>query len=137
VADLLCCICWSSTVWKLYAMIQRFWNWIITRISRIYSSLNFSMNLLSFLSIVPMYLNFETCSNWFITYLYNTRSRVIEKLIVAQLVKKFSVFYETRRFITVFLRTCHWSLCWARWIQSTSLHPNSLWSISVLSTTYA
>jgi hypothetical protein len=37
------------------------------------------------------------------------------KLIAAQLVKKFRVFYGIRRFITVFTRTRQWSLSWARW----------------------
>jgi hypothetical protein len=35
-------------------------------------------------------------------------------------------FYGTRRFITVFTRTGHWSLSWARKIQSIPLHPISL-----------
>jgi hypothetical protein len=35
-------------------------------------------------------------------YQFNAEGIVIEKLIVAQLVKKFPVFYGTRRFITVF-----------------------------------
>jgi len=45
------------------------------------------------------------------------RSRVVlEKLIVTQLVKKFALFYRTRRFITVFTRIRHWSLsCSSRW----------------------
>jgi hypothetical protein len=38
-------------------------------------------------------------------------SRVLlEKLIVAQPVKKFPAFYGIRRFITVFTRDHHWSL---------------------------
>jgi hypothetical protein len=43
---------------------------------------------------------------------------ILEKLIVTQPVKKFPAFYGTRRFITVFTRSRHWSLSWARWIQS-------------------
>jgi hypothetical protein len=31
----------------------------------------------------------------------------LKKLIVIQVVKKFTAFYETKRFITVFTRTCH------------------------------
>jgi hypothetical protein len=54
-------------------------------------------------------------------------SRVcLEKLVVTQLVKKFPAFYGTRRFITVFTRARHWSLSWARCIQSTTFHPISL-----------
>jgi hypothetical protein len=30
----------------------------------------------------------------------------------------FPAFYGTRKFITVFTRDLHWSLSWARWIQS-------------------
>jgi len=42
-------------------------------------------------------------------------SRVLEKLIVAQPVKKFRAFYGTQRFITVVTSSRHWSICWARW----------------------
>jgi len=38
---------------------------------------------------------------------------------VTQLVKKFPAFYAIQRFITVLTRACHWSLSWARCIQST------------------
>jgi len=34
--------------------------------------------------------------------------------------------YGSRRFIIVFTRARHWSLCWVRWIQSTASHPISL-----------
>jgi hypothetical protein len=54
------------------------------------------------------------------------RSRVLAKTIVALLVKKFSVFYGTRSFITIFTRACHWILFWATW---SSPYPLSLWSI--------
>jgi len=33
--------------------------------------------------------------------------------------KKIPCLYETRRFIIVFTRARHWSLCWVKWIQST------------------
>jgi len=48
---------------------------------------------------------------------------LFEKLIIAQLVKKFTTFYWTWRFNTVFTRTHHWALAWVKLIQST---PNSL-----------
>jgi len=42
-------------------------------------------------------------------------SRVLlEKLTVSQLVKKFPAFYETRRFIIVFIWACHLSLSWVQ-----------------------
>jgi hypothetical protein len=53
-------------------------------------------------------------------------SRVLEKLTVAYLVKKFPAFYGTRRFITAFTRARPWSLPWVRLIQSTSSHPTTL-----------
>jgi hypothetical protein len=37
-------------------------------------------------------------------------SRVLEKLTVTQLVKKFPTFYGTQMFITVSTRAYHWSL---------------------------
>jgi len=61
-------------------------------------------------------------------------SRVLlKKLTVTQLVKKFSTFYGTWWFITMFTRACCWSLSWVRCIQSTPLHPVSLRSIPVSS----
>jgi hypothetical protein len=38
-------------------------------------------------------------------------------------------YFRSRSFITVFRRDRHWSLSWARWIQSIPLHPISLRSI--------
>jgi len=50
-------------------------------------------------------------SNMNVTNRSTTRIQVLlEKLTVTQLVKKFSAFYGTRRFITVFTRARHWSL---------------------------
>jgi hypothetical protein len=43
----------------------------------------------------------------------------LKKPTVAQPPKKFPEICGTRRFITVFTRALHWSLCWARWILST------------------
>jgi hypothetical protein len=48
-----------------------------------------------------------------------------------ELLKNFPAFYGTRRFINVFTRAFHWSLSWARPIQSV-LHPSSLRSILIL-----
>jgi hypothetical protein len=47
--------------------------------------------------------------------------------------QEFPNIYGTRRFITVFTNALHWSLSWARWIQSISLHPTSLRSSLILS----
>jgi hypothetical protein len=53
---------------------------------------------------------------------------------VVQLPKNLPAFYGTRRFITVFTRALHWSLFWARSIQSIPPHPISLRSTLILST---
>jgi hypothetical protein len=48
------------------------------------------------------------------TYLLTSWSRVLlEKLTCLQLVKKFPIFYGTRRFITLFTIASHLSLSWA------------------------
>jgi hypothetical protein len=56
---------------------------------------------------------------------------LLEKPPVTQLLKNFSIFYKTRRFITVFTRAL---LSWARSIESIPPHPISLRSILVLFT---
>jgi hypothetical protein len=48
---------------------------------------------------------------------------LLEKPPVAQLLKNLPTFYGTKRFITVFTRALHWSLSWARSIQSIPPHP--------------
>jgi hypothetical protein len=52
---------------------------------------------------------------------------------VAQLVKNFPTCYGTRSFITVFTRSRHWFLSWARSIQSIPPHCFSLRSVLILS----
>jgi hypothetical protein len=59
---------------------------------------------------------------------------LLEKLPIVQLLKNFPAFYGTRRLITVFTRALHWSLSWARSIQSIPSHSVSLRSILTLST---
>ena len=68
-------------------------------------------------------------------YLLTAWCRVLlEKLTGLQLVKKFSAFYGTRRFITALTNVRHLSLSWASPIQSTYPHPTSWRSILILST---
>jgi hypothetical protein len=55
------------------------------------------------------------------------------KLIVAQLVNKFSTFYENPRFVAMFTRVRHWTLLWARWIRFIYSHCIYLRSILRLS----
>ena len=59
---------------------------------------------------------------------------LLEKLTSLQLVKKFSVFHGTPRFITALTSVRHLSLTWASPIQSTCPHPTSWRSILILST---
>jgi len=33
---------------------------------------------------------------------------------------KLPTIYKIKRFIAVFTRNCHWSVCWSSWIKSTS-----------------
>ena len=70
------------------------------------------------------------------TFLITPCSRsLLGTLIGFQLVKKFPVFYGTRRFITAFTNARLLSLLWASLIQSILQHPTSwrfiiiLWSI--------
>jgi hypothetical protein len=61
-----------------------------------------------------------------------TSSRIVlRKPTVTQIVRRFPAFCGTRRFITVFTSR-HWSLSWARRIQSTTSDPSSLRSILIL-----
>ena len=70
-----------------------------------------------------------------LTYLLTPWCRVLlEKLTGLQLVKKFSAFHGTRRFITALTSVWHLSLTWASPIQSIYPHPTSWRSILILST---
>jgi hypothetical protein len=53
-----------------------------------------------------------------------------EKSSFAQLLKKLSIFYRTRRFIVMFTRALYWILTWATWIQP--IHPHSIYLRSIL-----
>jgi hypothetical protein len=64
--------------------------------------------------------------------LLTPRSWVLGKLPVVELVKNFPTFYGTPRFITVFTRALHWSLSWARSVQSITPHHIPLRSILLL-----
>ena len=59
---------------------------------------------------------------------------LLEKLTGLQLVKKFSAFQGTRRFITALTSVRHLSLSWSSPIQSIYPHPTSWRSIVILST---
>ena len=59
---------------------------------------------------------------------------LLEKLTGLQLVKKFSEFHGTRRYITALTSVRHLSLSWTSPIQSIYPHPTSWRSILILST---
>ena len=59
---------------------------------------------------------------------------LLEKLTGLQLVKKFTAFHGTRKFITAFTSVRHLSLSWASPIQSIYPHPTPWRSILMLST---
>jgi hypothetical protein len=62
-----------------------------------------------------------------------TKERVHPEKLSCILSQKFPALYGTRRFITVSTRARHWTLSWAKWIQSTVSHSNSLISTLILS----
>jgi hypothetical protein len=67
-------------------------------------------------------------------YLLTPRSRfLLKKLTGFKLVKKFSTFYGTRRFITALISARHLCLSWASSIQSIPSHPTTWRSILILS----
>ena len=76
-----------------------------------------------------------SCQFFFSYLLLTPWCRVfLEKLTGFQLVKKFPVFYGTRRFITALTNLRHLSLSWASPIHSIYPHPTSWRSILILST---
>ena len=73
--------------------------------------------------------------NYIRKHLLTPRCRaLLEKLTGLQLVKKFSAFHGTRRFISALTSVRHLSLSWASPIQSIYPHPTSWKSILILST---
>jgi hypothetical protein len=94
-------------------------------------------------SMLGITLNFITLFKWTILLrkhinihilISSWKWALLEKPLVAQLFKNFPAFYGTQRFITVFTRALHWSLSWARSIQSIPPNPIYLRSILILST---
>jgi hypothetical protein len=53
---------------------------------------------------------------------YSWSWALLEEPPILQLLKNFPAFYGTRSFITVFTRALHWSVYWARSIQSIPSH---------------
>jgi hypothetical protein len=70
----------------------------------------------------------------FISLTHSWSWALLEKPPIVQPLKNFPAFYGTRRFITAFTRALHWSLFWAKSIQSPPSHSISVRSILILST---
>ena len=68
-----------------------------------------------------------------LTYLLHGAESFLRSWLVLQLIKKFSAFYGTRKFITVLTSARHLSLSWANSIHSPQPLPTSSRSILVLS----
>jgi hypothetical protein len=81
------------------------------------------------------FLTFRYCnpSTYYRGWLTPWSSALFEKPPVAQPLKNFSTFYETRRFNTVFTIALQCSLHWGRSIRSIPPHPISVRSILILS----
>ena len=78
----------------------------------------------------------EALHNYLLTYLLTAWCRVLlEQLTGLQLVKKFSAFHGTRRFITAFTGVRHLSLSWVSPIQFIYPHPTS-WRFSLILSTH-
>jgi len=74
---------------------------------------------------------------YLITYLLNPGCRVLlEKLTGLQLVKKFSAFHGTRRFITALTSVRHLSLSWVSIIQSIYPLPTTSWRSTLILSTH-
>jgi hypothetical protein len=56
-------------------------------------------------------------------------SALFEKLVVTQMVIKFSPSYGTQRFMVMFTSAHHWTPSWAMWIPHTLLFNISLYNI--------
>jgi hypothetical protein len=80
------------------------------------------------ISVSNNFNRFNDFLNFKFTYLlfYLWSWVLLEKPPIVQLLKNFPAFYGTRRFSAVFTRALHWSLSWAKSIQSIPSHPISI-----------
>lgn len=73
-------------------------------------------------------IHFLGVGDWVKSYEPTPKSRVLDKLIVAHLIKNVASS-GTKMFVTVFTKAHHWTPSWARWIHLTRSHPVSLRSL--------
>ena len=91
------------------------------------------MNWLIFRPYIYIYIYIHTHTHTHTNLLTPCSRVLLEKLTGLQLVKKFSQFYGTWRFITALTHAHHLSLSWASSIQYIPPHPTSWRSILILS----
>ena len=82
---------------------------------------------------VALKFNYKILSNCWLLYFVFLDGNKYHYITIFQLVKKFSAFYGTRRFITAVASACHLSLSSVSSIQSISLNPTSCRCILILS----
>jgi hypothetical protein len=107
--------CYEWTVPPATTLLQRWLGWYILALVQFYAVQKQHQHTFRFTSITL------TLWSWVL----------LEKPPVAQLLKNFPIFNDTRRSRTVFTRVLHWYLSWASSIQSIPHHPISLRSITV------
>jgi len=89
--------------------------------SEFYISFSFSRSMAAVISRMSVILSCVIWTAYYFGFSFVTPySSLLETLTVPQLVNKWSLFYVTRRLNTVFTRTNHLSVSWARSIQYTS-----------------
>ena len=108
------------------------WDWPSIRL------VNRAVNRYSTVQYVPADWFWQNHCTWIIgdllTYLLTPRSTIpLKKLTGSELVKNFTAFYVSRKFITAFTSARHLSLSWATSIQSMHSQPISWRSILILS----
>jgi hypothetical protein len=136
---------WWSCINNTY-IAQSIHNNILPLCSSLYNTDISELRYTYYRYTIPISLSYGT-RNTVIGYYYFTDNLIdpihhshtwswalLEKLPIVQPLRNFSAFYGTRRFIAVFTRALHWSLFWARSIQSIPSHPISLRYILILST---
>jgi hypothetical protein len=93
---------------------------------------NYVWLLLLLTSHLHIYHLFKFLTHYLTKLTWCSRA-LLEKIIFAQLVKKFPTFYSTRRTIIMFAGARHWSLFWATWTQFTPFHAIYIRPILILS----
>jgi hypothetical protein len=140
-------IVWSMTSWAYQYADNRLVRCDLTKLQRFPEARSLKKQRTSDLSDTSVLMK-QFSQFWFLSQLlfpfwkgstawhlyYSWSWALLEEPPTVQLLNNFAAFYGTRTFITVLTRAFHWSLSWARSIQSIPQHPTYLRSILVLST---